>query len=192
MKGFHAWYPRREKWHYHLPMVKHDSLDKAPLNDEAPSREQKLYGGSKLTSYKVYLLSCPWAQKLPGDIPVDAGLLWNKVAVDNCLLYTPPLIVFILKCNTLYMPCWHILHQAQHNPCHPQQAKGFQFCGYSNFIILSTASSRIHWGDSSWSRLKHLVSYKIPCAVNEQGMRGGHQSLANKPSYPFNFSRRMR
>jgi len=69
-------------------MVKHDILDKAPLNDEALSRQQKLYGGSRLTSYKVYLLSCPWAQQLPGDIPVDAGLLWNKVAVDNYLLYT--------------------------------------------------------------------------------------------------------
>jgi hypothetical protein len=40
-------------------MVKHDSLDKAPLNDEVISREQKLYGGNRLTSYKVYILSCP-------------------------------------------------------------------------------------------------------------------------------------
>jgi hypothetical protein len=37
-------------------MVKHDSLDKAPLNYEALSRQQKLYGESKFTSYKVYLL----------------------------------------------------------------------------------------------------------------------------------------
>jgi len=40
-------------------MVKHDSLNKAPLNDQALSRQQKLYGGSGFTSYKVYLLSCP-------------------------------------------------------------------------------------------------------------------------------------
>jgi len=70
-----------------VAMVKHDSLDKALLND-ALSREQKLYGGSRFTSYKVYLLSCPWAQKLPGNIPVDASLLCKKVAVGNCLLYT--------------------------------------------------------------------------------------------------------
>jgi len=43
-------------------MVKHDSLDKAPLNDEALSTPQKLYGRSRFTSYKVYLLSCPWPQ----------------------------------------------------------------------------------------------------------------------------------
>jgi len=69
-------------------MVKHDSLDKAPLNDEALSRPQKLYCRSRFTSYKVYLLSCPWPQKLPGDIPVDAGLSCNKAAVGNCVLYT--------------------------------------------------------------------------------------------------------
>jgi len=63
-------------------------LDKAPLNDEALYREQKLYGGSRFTSYKVYLLSCPWAQKLSVDIPVDAGLLCNKATVCNFLLYT--------------------------------------------------------------------------------------------------------
>jgi len=40
-------------------MIKQDSLDKATLNDEALSRQQKLYGGSGFTSYKVYLLSCP-------------------------------------------------------------------------------------------------------------------------------------
>jgi len=55
-------------------MIKHENLDKAPLNDEALSRQQKLYGGSSFTTHKVYLLSCPWAQKLPGDILVDAGL----------------------------------------------------------------------------------------------------------------------
>jgi len=69
-------------------MVKHDSLNKAPLNDEALSRQQKFYIGSRFTSYTVYLLSCSWAQKLPGDIPVDTGLLHNKAAVGNCLLYT--------------------------------------------------------------------------------------------------------
>jgi len=69
-------------------MVKHDSLDKAPLNDEALSRQQKLYSGSRFTSHKVYLLSCTWAQKLPDDNPVDAGLLCNKAAVGNCVLYT--------------------------------------------------------------------------------------------------------
>jgi len=64
-------------------MVKHDSLDKALLNDETLSRQQKPYGGSSITSYKVYLLSCSWAQKLPGDIlrVVYAGSL----AVGNCL-----------------------------------------------------------------------------------------------------------
>jgi len=69
-------------------MVKHDSLDKAPLNDEAPSRQQKLYGESRFTSLKVYLLSCTWAQKLPGANPVGAGLLCNIVAAGNCVLYT--------------------------------------------------------------------------------------------------------
>jgi len=31
-------------------MVKHNRLDKAPLNDEALSRQHKLYGGSRFTS----------------------------------------------------------------------------------------------------------------------------------------------
>jgi len=69
-----------------MAMVKHDSFEKAPLNDNTLSRQQKLYGGGSFTSYKVYLLSCPWAQKLPGDILVDAGLLCNKAAVGNCFL----------------------------------------------------------------------------------------------------------
>jgi len=68
-------------------MVKQDSLDKTPLNDEILSRKQKLYSGSWFKSYKVYLLSCPWPQKLPGDIPVDAGLLCKKAGMGNCLLY---------------------------------------------------------------------------------------------------------
>jgi len=68
--------------------VKHDTLDKSPLNDEALSRQERLYTGSRFTSYKAYLLSCPWAQNFPGDIPVDAGSLCNKAAVGNCLLYT--------------------------------------------------------------------------------------------------------
>jgi hypothetical protein len=34
-------------------MVKHDSLDKAPLNDEALSRQQKLYNGSRYLSTEV-------------------------------------------------------------------------------------------------------------------------------------------
>jgi len=71
-----------------VAIVKHDTLDKAPLNDDALSKEQKLYGGSRFTSHTVYLLSCPWAQKLPGDIPEDAGLLHYKAAVGNCLLHT--------------------------------------------------------------------------------------------------------
>jgi len=71
-----------------VAVVKHDSLNKAQLNDEALSRQQKLYGGSRFISHKVYLLSCPWEQKLPGDILGDAGLLCNKAAVGNCLLYT--------------------------------------------------------------------------------------------------------
>jgi len=49
------------------------------------------------------------------------------------------------------------------------------------FIIFSTVSSRLWWNGSSCSRLKHLVSYKIPCAANEQGVREGHQSPAYKP-----------
>jgi len=69
-------------------MVKHDNLAKAPLNNEALSRQQKLYCGSRFTSLKVYLLSCTWALKLPGDNPVDAGLLCNKAAVGNCVLCT--------------------------------------------------------------------------------------------------------
>jgi len=77
-----------EKFFCNVAMVKHDILDKPPLNDEVLSRQRKLYGGSRFKSYKVYLLSRPWAQKLPGDIPVDAGLLYNKAAVGNCLLYT--------------------------------------------------------------------------------------------------------
>ena len=44
-----------------MAIVKHDSLDKAPLNDEALSRPQKLYSKSRFTSYKVYLLS-QWTQ----------------------------------------------------------------------------------------------------------------------------------
>jgi len=50
-----------------VAIVKHDSFDKAPLNDDALSRQQKLDGGSRFTSYKVYLLLCPWAQTLPGN-----------------------------------------------------------------------------------------------------------------------------
>jgi hypothetical protein len=42
-----------------VAMVKHDSFHKAPLYDESLSRQQKLYGGSRFTSYKEYLLSCP-------------------------------------------------------------------------------------------------------------------------------------
>jgi len=68
-------------------MIKHDSLDKAPVNDEALSRQQKLYGGSRFTSHNVYLLSCTWARKLPGDNPVDAELLCTKAAV--IVYYTP-------------------------------------------------------------------------------------------------------
>jgi len=43
----------------YLAMVKYDSLNKALLNDEALGGQQKLYGGSIITSYKVCLLSCP-------------------------------------------------------------------------------------------------------------------------------------
>jgi hypothetical protein len=35
-----------------VSMAKHDSLDRAPLNDEVICREQKLYIGNRLTSYK--------------------------------------------------------------------------------------------------------------------------------------------
>ena len=69
-------------------MVIHDSLEKAPLNYETLSKKQKLYGGSRFTSYKVYLLSSPWVWKLPGDNPVDAGLLCNEASMGNFLLYT--------------------------------------------------------------------------------------------------------
>jgi hypothetical protein len=44
---------------HYVSIVKHDSLDKAPLNDEAIRRQQKLYGGNRLTPYKVYILSRP-------------------------------------------------------------------------------------------------------------------------------------
>jgi len=40
-------------------MVKHDSLDKAPLNDEALSKQQKLYDWNRFTSYKVYFYDVP-------------------------------------------------------------------------------------------------------------------------------------
>jgi len=109
-------------------------------------------------------------------------LLWITV------YYAPVTSVSILKCNTLYMSCWQILHQAQHNQCHPQQRRIPILRGLK-FIIFSSASSRIHWSDSSWSRLKHLLSYKIPCATNEHGMRGGHQSPAYKPSFLLIFRR---
>ena len=73
---------------YYVSLVKLDTLDKAPLNDETISRQQKLYSGRRFTSHKLYILLCPWAQMLSGDIPVDAGLSCNKAAVGNCLLYT--------------------------------------------------------------------------------------------------------
>jgi hypothetical protein len=38
--------------HYYVAMIKHDSLDKALLNDEALSKQQNLYGGSCFTSQK--------------------------------------------------------------------------------------------------------------------------------------------
>jgi len=59
------------------------------------------------------------------------------------------------------------------------------------FIIFSTASSRIRWSVWGWSRLKHLVCYKIPCASNEEDKRG-HQLPAYKPSHTFNSSKKMR
>ena len=68
-----------------MAMVKHVSLDKAPLNNEALSRQQKLYSGSRFTLYKVYLFTKSLSTE-DGDIPVDAGLLCNKAAMGNCLL----------------------------------------------------------------------------------------------------------
>jgi len=65
-------------------MVKHDSMDKAPLNDEALRRPQKLYGASRFTSHKVYFCHVPEHR----SCEVDAGLLCNKTAVGNCVLYT--------------------------------------------------------------------------------------------------------
>jgi len=44
---------------YCVSVVKHDTSDKAPLNDEAISRQQKPYSGPRFTSYKLYVLSCP-------------------------------------------------------------------------------------------------------------------------------------
>jgi len=44
---------------YYVSMVKHDTLDKAQLNDEAISRQQKLCSGRRFTPYKLYILSCP-------------------------------------------------------------------------------------------------------------------------------------
>jgi hypothetical protein len=40
---------------HYVSMAIHDSLDKAPLN-EVISREQKLYGGNRLTSQSVYFI----------------------------------------------------------------------------------------------------------------------------------------
>ena len=79
----------------------------------------------------------------------------------------------------------------QHSQCHSQQANELQFCGDLNsqyFQLHHQWYARV----ISWSRLKHLVSYKTPCAANEQGTRGSHQSPAYKPSYTFNFLMRMR
>ena len=160
-------------------------MHKARLNDESLSRQQKLYSGSRFTSYRVYLPSCPWAQKLPHDIPVDAGLLCNKITVGNCLLYTCHLlIVFLTKCNTLYMPCWQILHHhfTRYNTMSSSAGKQIPILLRLKFVIFSTESSSIRWSGSSWSRLKHLVSYKIPCVWNKPAMRRGHQSPAYKPS----------
>ena len=172
-------------------MVNYDSLGKAPLNDTALSRQQKLYGGSRFTSYTSTFY------QVPEHISCQVISLWMQASYGINLLclfttHLSPLIVFILKCNTFYMPCWQILHQAQHNPCHPQRANRFQFCRDLNlqyFRVYHQWYGAVILVDM---RLKHLVSYKIPCSVNEQGMRGGHQSPANQPPYPLNFSTRMR
>ena len=118
---------------------------------------------------------------------------WMQVVMQSSscgqlfTIHLSPPVVFILKCNTLYMPCWQIPHQVQHNTMSSSAGKRIPILRGLKFIILSTASSRIRWSKSRWLRLKHLVSYKISCAANEQGMQGGHQSPAYKPSYPFKF-----
>ena len=155
-------------------MVKLDNLDTAPLNDEALGRQQKLYSERRFTTYKAYLSSYPWAQKLPGDIAVDAGLLCNKATIHQS-----PIIVFTLKSNTLYMPCWHTSPSTTQSMS-SSAGKRIPILRGLKFIIFSNVSSRICWSDSSWSRLKHLLNYKTPRAANEKGMRGRHQSLALK------------
>ena len=159
-------------------MVKHDSLDKAPLNDEALSRQQKLYSGSRFISHKVYLLSCTWARKLPGDNPVDAGLLCNNATVGNCVLYAYNFQLFSYW-NVTHFICLADRYFTKHNKYMSSLVgKRILILQGLKFIIFSTASSRIRRSDSSWSGLKHLVSYKIPCASNEQGKWEGHQSPA--------------
>jgi len=85
-------------------MVKHDSLDKVPLNDEVLSRKQKLYSGSRFKSYKVYFYHVPdyrscqvisqWMQAC-----YTRKLLWVTV------YYTSVTSIFILKCKTIYKTC---------------------------------------------------------------------------------------
>jgi len=108
-------------------MVKHDSFDKAPLDDDALSRQQKLNSGSRFTSYKVYLLSCPWAQKLPGNIPGDSGLLCNKDAMGNCLLNTCHLSLYSYW-NATHFICLADRYFTKHNAMSSSEGNGFQFC----------------------------------------------------------------
>ena len=62
----------------------------------------------------------------------------------------------------------------RHNTMSSSARKRIPILWGLKFIIFSTASSRIRWSDSSWSRLKHLLSNKILCVANDQGMGGGH------------------
>jgi hypothetical protein len=68
-----------------------------------------------------------------------------------------------LKCNTLYMPCRIDTSPGTTQSMSSTPSKRIPMLRGLKFIIFLNASSRIRWSDSRWSRLKHLVSYKIPC-----------------------------
>jgi len=160
-------------------MVKHDSLDKAPLNDEALSRPQKLYGGSRFTSYKVYFYhvldhnSClvipQWMQACYA-IKLPWAIVCYTPITSNCFHIEMQHTLYTLLSDTS-------LDIAQ--SMSSLEGKQIPILRGLKFIII--VSSRLWWNDSNCSRLKHLVSYKIPCAANEQGVREGHQSPTYKP-----------
>jgi hypothetical protein len=170
-----------------VSMAKHDSLDKAPLNDEVISREQKFYVGN-ITSCKVSILSCPWAQVISNwkQACHAIQLLWVTV-------YCTPVksnFFFILKCNkhTSYTMMKDTSPGTTQSRSSSAGKRTPILRGINIHIFSYIVKNALEW---LWVQLKHPVSYKIPCAENDKGMRGGHQSPAYKPSHPFNFSTRM-